>query len=106
MSDLRSRDMSSQQATQARPAAPGRVAAFLEENGLVVVVLGAFAIVLVVALRKDLVVDGWMDRAARPAVTRHPHGLDARTTLERPAVARSARAVWVVAARRNQARAP
>jgi hypothetical protein len=52
--------MSSEQATAAQPAQASRVGAFLEENGLVVIVLGAFAIVLVLALRKDLVIDGWM----------------------------------------------
>ncbi|HKD93806.1 MAG TPA: hypothetical protein VKB43_03760 [Gaiellaceae bacterium] len=71
--------MSSQQATQARPAAPGRVAAFLEENGLVVVVLGAFAIVLVVALRKDLVVDGWMALVSGRWIAQH--GLPSHDTL-------------------------
>jgi hypothetical protein len=52
--------MSSQQATEAQPAAAGRFAALLQENGLLVTVLGAFAIVLVVSMRKELVVDGWM----------------------------------------------
>ena len=60
MARLRSRQMSSEQATAAQPAQASRVGAFLEENGLVVIVLGAFAIVLVLALRKDLVIDGWM----------------------------------------------
>src|SRR3954451_6370695 len=52
--------MSSEQATAAEPAATGRVRVFLEENGLVVIVLGAFAIAFVLALRKDLAIDGWM----------------------------------------------
>src|SRR3954464_13175358 len=52
--------MSSEQATATQPAQARRGGAFLEENGLVVIVLGAFAIVLVLALRKDLVIDGWM----------------------------------------------
>src|SRR3954471_12978123 len=52
--------MSSEQATAAEPAAAGRVRVFLEENGLVVIVLGAFAIAFVLALRKDLVIDGWL----------------------------------------------
>src|SRR4051812_27597356 len=52
--------MSGEQATAAEPAAAGRVRVFLEENGLVVIVLGAFAIAFVLALRKDLAIDGWM----------------------------------------------
>jgi hypothetical protein len=71
--------MSSQQATQAQPAATGRFAAFLEENGLVVIVLGAFAIALLVALRKDLVVDGWMALASGRWIAQH--GLPSHDTL-------------------------
>jgi hypothetical protein len=71
--------MSSQQATQAQPAATGRFAAFLEENGLLVIVLGAFAIVLVVALRKDLVVDGWMALVSGRWIAQH--GLPSHDTL-------------------------
>jgi hypothetical protein len=71
--------MSSQQATQAQPAAIGRVAALLQENGLLVTVLGAFAIVLVVALRKDLVVDGWMAFASGRWIAQH--GLPSHDTL-------------------------
>src|SRR3954453_20024145 len=52
--------MSSEQATAAEPAAAGRMRVFLEENGLVVIVVGAFAIAFVLALRKDLAIDGWM----------------------------------------------
>src|SRR5262245_11251597 len=52
--------MSSEQATETPPAATGRIAAGLEQNGLLVIVLGAFAIVLVLSLHKELVVDGWM----------------------------------------------
>jgi hypothetical protein len=51
--------MNSTQATAERPAS-GRLARLLEENGLLVIVLGAFAIVFVLSLRKQLVVDGWM----------------------------------------------
>jgi len=47
------------------------LAALLEENGLLVVVLGAFAIVLVVALRKDLVVDGWMALVSGRWIAQH-----------------------------------
>jgi hypothetical protein len=70
MPDLRSKDMSSQQATQAQPTARDRPG-FLEENGLVVIVLGAFAIVLLVALRKDLVVDGWMALVSGRWIAQH-----------------------------------
>lgn len=79
MPDLRSRDMSTQQATQAQSTARGRSGAFLEENGLVVIVLGAFAIVLIVALRKDLVVDGWMALVSGRWVAQH--GLPSHDTL-------------------------
>src|SRR6266576_681018 len=71
--------MSSQQATQAQPTATGRFAAFLEENGLLVIVLGAFAIVLLVALRKDLVVDGWMALVSGRWIAQH--GLPSHDTL-------------------------
>jgi hypothetical protein len=79
MSDLRSKHMSTQQATQSQPATTSRFAAFLEENGLLVIVLGAFAIVLVVALRKDLVVDGWMALVSGRWIAQH--GLPSHDTL-------------------------
>jgi hypothetical protein len=63
--------MSSTQATAERPATRSRSAALLEENGLLVIVLGAFAIVLVVALRKDLVVDGWMALVSGRWIAQH-----------------------------------
>ncbi len=53
------RPMNSTQATADRPVS-GRFASLLEENGLIVIVLGAFAIVFVLSLHKQLVVDGWM----------------------------------------------
>jgi hypothetical protein len=72
--------MSSQRTTQAQSAATsGRFAAFLDENGLVVIVLGAFFIALVVALRKDLVVDGWMALASGRWIAQH--GLPSHDTL-------------------------
>lgn len=71
MARLRSRQMSSEQATAAEPAAAGRIGAFLEENGLVVIVLGAFAIAFVLALRNDLVIDGWMALASGRWVAQH-----------------------------------
>jgi hypothetical protein len=63
--------VSSEQASEARSAAVGRLADLLEENGLVVVVLGAFAIVLVLALRKDLAIDGWMALASGRWIAQH-----------------------------------
>ncbi len=51
--------MNSAQATAERPVG-SRLASLLEDNGLIVIVLGAFAIVFVLSLRKQLVVDGWM----------------------------------------------
>ena len=53
------RQMNSTQATAEEPAS-GRFATLLEENGLLVIVLGAFAIVFVLSLHRQLVVDGWM----------------------------------------------
>ena len=54
--------MQSMNSTQARAEQPtsGRFATLLEENGLLVVVLGAFAVVFVLSLHRQLVVDGWM----------------------------------------------
>src|SRR3954463_83723 len=63
--------MSSEQATAAEPAATGRVRVFLEENGLVVIVLGAFAIAFVLALRKDLAIDGWMALVSGRWIAQH-----------------------------------
>lgn len=63
--------MSSEQATAAQPAATSRIGGVLEENGLLVIILGAFAIVLVVAMHKELVVDGWMALASGRWVVQH-----------------------------------
>jgi hypothetical protein len=79
MPELRSKDMSTQQATEAQPAEGSRVGTFLEENGLIVIVLGAFAIVLLVALRRDLVVDGWMALVSGRWIAQH--GLPSHDTL-------------------------
>jgi hypothetical protein len=73
------RKMSSEQATETEPAAAGRVAALLEENGLLVIVLGAFAIVLVLALHKELVVDGWMALVSGRWIVQH--GLPSHDSL-------------------------
>ncbi len=43
----------------------------LEEDGLLVIALGAFAIVLVLALHKDLVVDGWMALVSGRWIAQH-----------------------------------
>lgn len=71
--------MDSQQATPAQPAATGRLAGLVEENGLLFIVLGAFALVLVVALHKDLVVDGWMALVSGRWIAEH--GLPSHDTL-------------------------
>jgi hypothetical protein len=63
--------MSSEQVTETRPATAGRLAAALEENGLLVIVLGAFAIVLVLSLHKQLVVDGWMALVSGRWIVQH-----------------------------------
>jgi len=71
--------MSSEQATPTEPSATGRFAALLEENGLLVIVLGAFAIVFVLALHKQLVVDGWMALVSGRWIVQH--GLPSHDTL-------------------------
>jgi hypothetical protein len=63
--------MSTQHATEAQARVTSGLAAFLEENGLLVIVLGAFATVLVVALHKDLVVDGWMALVSGRWIVQH-----------------------------------
>jgi hypothetical protein len=70
--------MNSTQATADEPTT-GRVAALLEENGLLIIVLGAFAIVFVLSLHKQLVVDGWMAIVSGRWVAQH--GLPSRDTL-------------------------
>jgi hypothetical protein len=71
--------MSAKQATPAHRAASGRVATLLEEEGLLVIVLGAFAIVLILALHKQLVVDGWMALVSGRWIAQH--GLPSHDTL-------------------------
>src|SRR5436190_18032060 len=53
------RRMSSSQTTAEQPSS-SKLGALLEENGLLVIVLGAFALVFVLSLHTQLVVDGWM----------------------------------------------
>lgn len=71
--------MTSTQATAERPATRSGLASSLEQNGLLVVVLGVFAIVLLVSLRKDLVVDGWMALVSGRWIAQH--GLPSHDTL-------------------------
>jgi hypothetical protein len=72
--------VSTQQVTQTESPAAGRVGAFLEENGLLVIVLGAFAIVLVdFAVRRDLIVDGWLTLVSGRWIVQH--GLPAHDPL-------------------------
>ncbi len=72
------RKMNSTQATAEQPAS-GRVAGLLEENGLLVIVLGAFAIVFVLSLHNQLVVDGWMAIVSGRWIAQH--GLPSHDTL-------------------------
>jgi hypothetical protein len=74
-----SKAMSSEPATARDAPVVGRFVRSLEENGLLVICLGAFAIVLVVALRKDLVVDGWLGLEAGRWIAQH--GLPSHDTL-------------------------
>jgi len=62
-----------------QPAVGRGVAGFLDENGLLVMALTAFAIVVVIGLRTDLVVDGWLALAAGRWIAQH--GLPSRDTL-------------------------
>lgn len=72
------RVMSAQQAAAAPPRT-SRLAAALEENGLMVVVLGAFAIVLLVSLRRGLGGDGWLALVSGRWIVQH--GLPSHDTL-------------------------
>ena len=72
------RKMNSTQATAEQPAS-GRIAGLLEENGLLVIALGAFAIVFVLSLHRQLVVDGWMAIVSGRWIAQH--GLPPRDTL-------------------------
>jgi hypothetical protein len=70
--------MNSSQATVDRPVS-SRLGALLEENGLLVIVLGAFAIVFILSLHKQLVVDGWMAIVSGRWIAQH--GLPSHDTL-------------------------
>jgi hypothetical protein len=69
--------VSAQQSTVVRPATPparrlsARVALLLEENGTLVLVLAAFAIVMLAALKDGLVVDGWMALVLGREIAQH-----------------------------------
>jgi hypothetical protein len=63
--------MSSEQVTTTEPASTSRLMALLEEEGLLVIALGAFAMVFLVALHHDLVVDGWMALVGGRWVVQH-----------------------------------
>jgi hypothetical protein len=73
--------VSTEQATSPQPAAAatGRLTAVLEEDGLLVIVLGAFAMVLVLSLHKQLVVDGWLALVSGRWIAQH--GLPSHDTL-------------------------
>lgn len=58
---------------------PGRIADFLEVNGTVVMVVGAFAIAMLAALRTGLATDGWLALVAGREIVQH--GLPAHDTL-------------------------
>jgi hypothetical protein len=63
--------VSSEQAIGAKPATAGRVTGFLEENGLLIMALGVYAIVVIVRLDRDLVGDGWMDLVSGRWIAQH-----------------------------------
>jgi hypothetical protein len=63
--------VSARQDTAVAPRAPSTLARTLEENGLVVVAVAAFALVMLVELRKGLLVDGWLALAAGREIAQH-----------------------------------
>ena len=69
--------MSAQRSTAIRPldapdrALPARLARSLEENGTLVIVVAAFGIAMLVALRHALVVDGWLALVSGREIARH-----------------------------------
>jgi hypothetical protein len=62
-----------------RPGLAARIGAGLEENGTVVVVVAAFAAVLITHLRTSLAADGWMALLSGRVVAQH--GLPSHDTL-------------------------
>ena len=73
------KSMSTQEATAAPQPRVGRLATALEENGLLVICLGAFAITLLVTLRRGLGGDGWLALVAGRSIVQH--GLPSHDTL-------------------------
>jgi hypothetical protein len=73
------REMSSEQVATAQPVASGRVARLLEEEGLLVVALSVFAIVLLVVLPQGLVGDGWLALVSGRWISQH--GLPSHDTI-------------------------
>jgi hypothetical protein len=78
------RSVSTRQITAFRPARAGRasisgLSRVLEENGTLVIAVGAFALVMLIALRHGLVVDGWMALVSGREVAQH--GLPSHETL-------------------------
>jgi hypothetical protein len=71
--------MSREPAAPTERTAAGRISAALEENGLLVIVLGAFAMVFVLALHRQLVVDGWLGLVSGRWIAQH--GLPSHDTL-------------------------
>ncbi len=63
--------MSSEQVTTAARTGSGKVARILEEEGLLVVVLGAFAIVLLVVLPRGVGGDGWLTLVSGRWIIQH-----------------------------------
>jgi hypothetical protein len=77
--NARDESIVSTQATTKRPTAVGRLGQLLEENGTVVVVVAAFAAILITHLRTALSVDGWMALLSGRVVA--DHGLPSHDTL-------------------------
>src|SRR5258708_6806815 len=67
------------QTRPARAGIVGRVSVALEQDGLLVVVLATFAIVLLVTLRRGLEVDGWLALLAGRSIVQH--GLPSHDSL-------------------------
>ena len=71
--------MSGEDTRPARTGLAARIGVALEEDGLLVVVLAAFAIVLLVTLRRGLGIDGWLALLAGRGIVQH--GLPSHDSL-------------------------
>ena len=71
--------MSRQEATAASPRALGKLMAVLEEDGLLIMALGVYAIAVILRLDRDMVADGWMDLVSGRWIAQH--GLPSRDAL-------------------------